>query len=369
MTGQEGEAVYLKKAYHGDLAVQLAFVLTSLSTVVVALRFYSRYYLVGKLRSPDWVMLLALICTWGCAVINYYQIYFTDYSQAFTSKEAWARTVTGSLLTWWIYRLFYIVDLCLIKISILLFYNYVASSHKSFHLIVKVLIGIVCASSFGMLIASVFACNPPSDAWSAEVFFNGFLGIYATQCYNPTIIWYFTASWNLFTDCIVWVLPIPFVLNLSTMPLKRRLGLAGVFSLGIMAIVASSVRLYVLVQWNSDWIKQGQNTANLLIWGQVEQHAGIISASIPFLRPLVRKVKQSWCGARRKDGQPPPSPAAKLIHPHLTPDANPIPPRTPIIPSPSATYGSSSSGLFRLPPDPLKPISPIRSGYDVGSAV
>lgn len=355
------------KAYHGDLAVQLAFILTSVSTLVVALRFYSRYYLVGKLRSPDWVMLGALICTWGCAVVNYYQIYFTDFTRIDGSMESLAAITTGSLLTWWIYRLFYIVDLCLIKISILLFYNYVASSHKSFHLIVKILIGVVCASGFGMLIASVFSCTPPADAWSAEVFFNNFIGIYSTQCYNPVILWYFSACWNLFTDCIVWILPIPFVLNLSTMPIKRRLGLAGVFSVGIMAIVASSVRLYVLVQWNSGWIEQGMNTANLLIWGQVEQHAGIISASIPFLRPLVRKLKQCCVGPRRD--QPPPSPAAKLIHPHFTPDANPLPPRTPIIPSPSPTFGSSASGHFRHPTDPLKPISPIRTGYDVGNMV
>lgn len=268
----------------------------------------------------------------------------------------------GGLLTWWIYRLFYLVDLCLIKISILLFYNYVASAHKSFHRITKALMIVVLASTFGMLVAAIFSCNPPSDAWNFDVFWNGLIGIYATQCYNPTVLWFFSAGFNLVTDCVIWILPIPFVLNLQSMPVKRRLELVGIFSIGIMAIIASAVRLWVLVEWSSGFEKQGLNSGNLLIWGQVEQHAGIISASIPFLRPLVRKTFR-----QAREQQPSPSPAAKLIAPQLTPGSNQIAPRTPIIPSPSPTFGSQNSP-FRAPQSPLSPISPVQPGVPVGAA-
>ncbi|KAF2799583.1 hypothetical protein K505DRAFT_195992, partial [Melanomma pulvis-pyrius CBS 109.77] len=330
-------------AVHGRLAVVVAFVLTSISTVVVALRFYSRYFLVGKLGSPDWVMLAALLATWSSAVINFYVVHFLNYSHVH-DKDSFAEVVVGNLLFVWIYRINYIASLCLIKTSILLFYNYVASSHKSFHRIVRGMIAIVVVASFAMMIAGIFSCNPPSDAWSFDVFWNGFLGIHADQCYNPTLLWLFNAGFNLVTDTFIWILPIPFLLNLQSMPVRRRFELIGIFSIGIMAIVASSIRLWVIVLWLSDWQKQGENTANLMIWSQVEQHAGIISASIPFLRPLLRKAFSAARSERLS-----PSPAAKLIAP--------VPQRTPIIPSPSPTFGSTNSP-FRPPRSPLVPISP-----------
>ncbi|KAF2016172.1 hypothetical protein BU24DRAFT_195363 [Aaosphaeria arxii CBS 175.79] len=363
--GNGGNGGFMLKAYHGDICVIIAFALTSLSTVVVALRFYARYYLVGKLSSSDWMMLLGVISTWGSAVVNYYQILYTDYTDAIGNMQRWKEIVVGSLLSFWIYRIFYIVDLFFIKMSILLFYNYVASAHKSFHYIVRTLMVVVCTSSFGMLLAAILSCNPPSDAWSFEVFIQPFYGTYATQCYNPTILWYFSAGFNLVTDTVIWFIPIPFVLNLSSMPLRRRFGLAGVFSIGTMAIAASGVRLWILIQWSSGWEKQGMNTANLLIWGQVEQHAGILSASIPFLRPISRKIKAMFTNCKRE--QPSPSPAAKLIAPLFAHDPNPLPPRTPIIPSPSPTFGSSGSEPSRAQEAP-RPVQPMRSVLDSGNA-
>ena len=264
----------------------------------------------------------------------------------------------GSLLTFWLYRLHYILALCLIKTSILLFYKYVAASQKTFHRIVQTMLWVVILASFSMLMAAAFQCWPVSDAWSFEVFWNGFYGIYATQCYNPTNFWLFNAGFNIATDAFIWLLPIPFFLNLRTMPAKRRLELIGIFSIGMFAIVASCLRLWILVMWLSSWEKQGEHTANLLIWSQVEQNSGIISASIPFLRPLVRK----WlaAGGRGRE-QPPqsPGPVAKLIAPQYTPEGPVV--RTPIIPSPSPTLGSSNSP-FKVPSSPLVPIQPVKYG-------
>jgi hypothetical protein len=313
-------------------------------------------------------------------VVNWYQIHFLDHSKVNVrlhltfpypplpslpfaqSRETYVAVVVGHLLSWWTYRIFYLVDLCLIKISILLFYNYVTSVHKSFHRIVKSLMSIVVMSSLGMIFAAVFSCTPPSDAWSFDVFWDGYLGIHSAKCYNPIILWYFSAGFNLLTDCIIWILPIPFVLNLQSMSHRRRIELAGIFSIGIVAITASAVRLWVVTAWASSFENQAVNANNLLIWTQVEQHAGIVAASIPFLRPIFRKLFRS---NRDREQRASPSPAAKLIPPPrpLTPDGNPIPHRTPIIPSPSPTFGSSSAPT--VPPSPLSPVMPAPENYDL----
>jgi hypothetical protein len=149
----------------------------------------------------------------------------------------------------------------------------------------------------------------------------------------------------------IWFLPIPFFLNLRSMPVRRRLELSAIFSIGIIAVSASAVRLYVIVRWLSSFEENGKQWGNFLIWSQVEQHAGIIAASIPFLRPLVRKAMK----ATRQDDQQSPGPVAKLMVGDQFTPVKPVLVRNLIIPSPTPTY-ASDAGAFRLPPSPLSPV-------------
>jgi hypothetical protein len=210
-----------------------------------------------------------------------------------------------------------------------------------------------------MIIASIFACYPVSDVWSLKVFENELKGIHAKQCYNPIPFWLVNAAYNLITDILLWTLPIGFFLNPSTMPLRRRLELVGVFSVGIMAIIASAIRLRVIVLWLSDFHDQGKNTASLMIWSQIEQNTGIIAGSIPFLRPLFRKALLK---ARGRE-QPSPGPIACLIG-DVTPR---MMPRTPVIPSPTSTFDERKE--FTLPKNELQPIELERIQCSWGSAI
>lgn len=213
-----------------------------------------------------------------------------------------------------------------------------------------------------MIFAAIFTCYPIADAWSFEVFENGLKGIHATQCYNPAPFWLFNAVYNLITDVIIWSLPIVFFLNLQHMPLRRRLELVGIFSVGIMAIIASACRLRTMVLWLSNWKEQAEQTANILLWSQVEQHTGIIAASLPFLRPIFRKLLTKV----RSREQPSPGPVAHLVDDG--PDNGPALFRPPIIPSPTPTIGSSCKE-FRLPKEQLLPIEPTRTNCTWGSAI
>lgn len=210
------------------------------------------------------------------------------------------------------------------------------------------MLGLVIVAGLVMALVSIFICNPPPVAWDGDVFYQEFFGVYPKQCLNPSTLWLTQASYNLATDGIVWLLPIPFFLNLRSMPVRRRVELVAIFSIGIVAIVASAVRLAITMRWLSGFVESGLEWGNLLIWSQVEQHSGIIAASIPFLRPMMRKVVKR---VRSRS----PSPVPKLIQ-NLSPQDQPVPPRTPIIPSPAPTFGSNDA--FRQPATPLSPIKP-----------
>jgi hypothetical protein len=143
---------------------------------------------------------------------------------------------------------------------------------------------------------------------------------------------------------------------------RRRIELVCIFSIGMLAIVGSAVRLRVMLLWLSDFINQGQNSANLMIWSQVEQNIGIIAGSIPFLRPIFRKALMK---VRSRD-QASPGPVIQLIGPGETHDYNnEFVPRQQIIPSPSPTCGE----FFKMPESELPPVEPVQTQYSWGAAV
>jgi hypothetical protein len=262
--------------------------------------------------------------------------------------EEFKRIASGSLLSTWIFRLNYIVDHLLIKTSILLFYNHVTSSSRAYYWSVRSMIAFVVLSGLAMILVSIFICNPPQMSWDGDVFLKELNGIYPKQCMNPGFLWLTQAAYNLATDGVVWLLPIPFFLNLRAMPIRKRVELIAIFSIGVIAIAASAVRLSVTIRWLSGFDELGLQWANILIWSQVEQHMGIMAASIPFLRPILRKIVKRAL-ARSS------SPDFNLV-PNLSAQGQPVPPRPLMIPSPVATFDSEES--FRPPPTPLSPIKP-----------
>jgi len=62
---------------------------------------------------------------------------------------------------------------------------------------------------------------------------------------------------------------------------------------GVLAIVASSIRMRVMVLWAASPWNSAIYGADLLLWGQVEINSGIISASVPFLRLLFKRKERA----------------------------------------------------------------------------
>jgi hypothetical protein len=206
----------------------------------------------------------------------------------------------------------YVIALCFVKLSILFFYRAIAS-HRTFRRLVYATIGFVSIYSFAACIAAAFQCENPSDAWNTEGYFAQFDRDPDTKrpqlkCYDPVKLWVFCAAANLLSDVIILLLPIPALLSLR-IPMSKRLALVGIFSIGIMAIVASSVRMWVMMLWAESPWNSARFGADLLLWGQVETNSGIISASVPFLRLLFRRREKEERGVtQRKIEVIPPKP-------------------------------------------------------------
>ena len=90
------------------------------------------------------------------------------------------------------------------------------------------------------------------------------------------------------------ILPIPIVWQLQ-MPKSQRLMVIGIFSLSVFACIAGLVRVYytarVARSYDVGWEGYGEGMASIL-----ELNLGIICASAPALKPL---VKRYWPGAMK----------------------------------------------------------------------
>ncbi len=204
--------------------------------------------------------------------------------------------VRGIMVTWWLYRIVYVAALCFVKLSILYFFRTIAS-RRTLRYVVNGTIILVGIYSFGSVMAAVFQCRKPSDAWNTDAYFAQFDEVpnpnaLQVHCYDPTILFMFTAALNLFSDVVILLIPIPILLSLSV-PMRQRLALVGIFSVGLLAIIASSIRMRVMVLWAASPWNSAIYGANLLLWGQVEINSGIISASVPFLRLLFKRKEHA----------------------------------------------------------------------------
>lgn len=207
-----------------------------------------------------------------------------------------AEYVKGVMITWWMYRIVYVAALCFVKLSILYFFKTIAS-HRTLRYVVNGTVVFVIVYSFGAIMAGILQCRNPADAWNVDAYFAQFDEVPdpnapKVQCYDPSLLFTATAALNLFSDVVILLIPIPTLLSLSV-PVRQKLALIGVFSIGLLAIVASSIRMRVMTLWAASPWNSAIYGNDLLMWGQVEINSGIISASVPFLRLLFKRKERA----------------------------------------------------------------------------
>ncbi|KAF3916979.1 hypothetical protein ABW20_dc0105543 [Dactylellina cionopaga] len=276
--------------------LETSFSLVPLSTIVIGLRLYCRQFLLGRIRLDDWLILAALIITWGVATINYWQAYFftgvhfKDIPPPDPTKPP-LYTLEGTLKSWYVYQLVYLFDLCLIKLSILSFYHQISAA-KAYRIVIYASMAVVVIYSIIMISTNAWECPNISDAWSAEILLQG-----TGSCKDLHPIYFAQASFNIFSDVWILLLPIPVLLKLQ-MRRNKRIALIGIFSVGSIAVIASCARIYALHVWSvsKDVPYDG---ANILIWSQIEINAALISCSIPALKPL---FKATFSGSTHAQG-------------------------------------------------------------------
>jgi hypothetical protein len=174
--------------------------------------------------------------------------------------------------------IFYQACLLITKLSILFFYLRILKLRLQ-RILIWCTIGFVCTYGAVLIPFSAMVCNPITHRFPFPP--NG-------KCFSYYPI--MTASVIIHTSTDIWliVLVIPHILKMSV-PRRQKLGLAFLLTLGLFDGVASLTRLSVAYKFLNRSLAQW-DSFSFAIWTTLETSLGIVCASAPMLRPMVRQL-------------------------------------------------------------------------------
>lgn len=187
----------------------------------------------------------------------------------------------------YIFSHFYNITLGMIKLSILTFY-YRIFIIPAFRRVVLATITFIALWVLAITVVLALECRPIAKFWHPTL---------PGKCFNLVAFSYFTNISNLVTDLWIFFLPIPVIWRLQISN-HQRLGLCGVFLIGLGTCIISSVRISVVVaQGSTDFTWVG---VPLGIMSVFEPLGGILSANLPITYSLFansfRKVRNTISG-------------------------------------------------------------------------
>ncbi|KEY74468.1 hypothetical protein S7711_04504 [Stachybotrys chartarum IBT 7711] len=245
---------------------------------IIILRCFARQLITKKIWWDDW---LAVLSSLVLATIIGLQI---KSSEIGFGRHYWTvNPVYAELIfqIFYAFQLLYVVAQVAAKGSLMAFYYRVFPSAK-FRIAAKVVVAFLVIHGTVYLGLLAFQCLPLSSIWDKNV-----IG----KCVNLTATGYSGAACSIVEDIVIMLMPIPELLKLK-LSRRKKAALVFMFSLGSFACVTSMVRLRYLIAF-ANTLDPPWDNVDLVIWSVIELSCALICASLPTLRPLLRKIPEA----------------------------------------------------------------------------
>ncbi|KAK4066786.1 hypothetical protein H0G86_004925 [Trichoderma simmonsii] len=257
--------------------VQVTASMTVLAVVCVILRIISRRLRQQALGWDDRMIIFSL--GWYLVVVGFIFAMYDNGMGLHADKVEPARIV---MMAKWLLvaEILYAWNLGWTKISLLLMY------YRIFHVpyfkkMAWAVGGFVMAWVVCITFLFIFICVPVQKLWYPDL---------PGHCINQVGTWIANASSTIFTDLAILLMPIPQIWKLQ-LRTTEKMGLTFAFGLGFFVVFASAYRTSVLFTYtNSD---PTYTLAPTVGWTVIEVSAGIVSACLPTLLPVLRLFARS----------------------------------------------------------------------------
>ncbi|KXG51836.1 uncharacterized protein PGRI_092290 [Penicillium griseofulvum] len=236
----------------------------------------------GSLRAAIVVLMIPLLifnnlCVNDGMGYHSYDINFSSMSQ-----------VTRLAIWYYLTRIFWLVMIYFIKMSILFLYLRIFPEIPLFRYCV---IGTMVFTTVAFIILvpmTIWQCVPIHVIWD--------LKREDARCLSISGVAYASAGVNIATDIAVFILPLPLLRTLRA-PIAQKIGLYGLFGCGIFVIGVASARVPTLR--NVEAIRDPTySNAGTIYWTCAETAVAHLCAGAPAIRPLYVKlrdiVRRKW---------------------------------------------------------------------------
>ncbi|CAF3540218.1 unnamed protein product [Fusarium graminearum] len=241
------------------------YISTVVACIFLVLRLWIRARKLGSLQIDDAFIILSACCLIGDLIIqqHMWNLGMANIPGATPEqfKGMMQMIVPGSIL--------YVTSLWAIKIALVLFYKRLAAPGTRLQTIYNITLGLLVCFWAAIFFHIIFQCFPHDKRWSQDPEY---------QC-DPKEAernYWLTVILNIGTDIVTISLPISMVLQLQ-MKTKQKIGVAAIFALGFLVVVASIIRAY--------YSKKNETMLTCTV-SMIETAVAIIATCLPPLRTL-----------------------------------------------------------------------------------
>ncbi|KAF3041890.1 hypothetical protein E8E12_005131 [Didymella heteroderae] len=172
----------------------------------------------------------------------------------------------------------YVIILCMIKISLVLFYLEIFKTRR-FKITAYIFLAYLVINSLVIFFIAIFACNPVSSFWNREIKGN---------CIDIQGAAYANSASAIVQDIILLILPLVFIRNLQ-MKRYRKIAVGFMFVIGTFGCIATIMRLPSLSTFKIS-IDPSWDYVPITVWTELELAAGFLCVSLPSIRMLLVRV-------------------------------------------------------------------------------
>ncbi|KAH6884890.1 hypothetical protein B0T10DRAFT_492944 [Thelonectria olida] len=246
--------------------------MTVLALASVACRIWSRHLKGQKLWWDDYMIVFSM--AWNLIVVGFI---FAMHACGMGLHADLVDTGDIVMMAKWLVvaEVLYAWNLGWTKISLLLMY------YRIFHVpyfkkMAWILGAFVMAWVICITFLFIFICIPVQKLWYPQL---------PGRCINQVGTWIANAASTIFTDVCILLLPLPPIWKLQ-LGKSEKIGLSLAFGLGFFVVFASAYRTSVLFTYTAT--DPTYTLAPTVGWTDIEMSAGIISACLPTMLPVMK---------------------------------------------------------------------------------
>ncbi|KAH7382070.1 hypothetical protein BKA64DRAFT_684859 [Cadophora sp. MPI-SDFR-AT-0126] len=245
------------------------------ATLALTLRFVARKISRAGLWYDDWLALTGLI-----SVGVFISLMIVDLPDDATIRGEVIpeRTLLANAKTVYVAELFYYTIQFSLKFSILAFYwRLFQTSNRVPIYAVACFVASWFVASF---LVAAFQCVPVASLWDPAL-------AATAQCVELAPFFFGTSIPNILADLFLLLLPMPYVWQLK-ITTTQKLFVIGLFLLGGFVLIASVIRLRLLLLLDIRGFPAKWAVEDTVLWSAVENCMGVVCVCLPSLRPIVR---------------------------------------------------------------------------------